>query len=154
MDQRDREILAALQREGRISNLALSRQLGLWPSAMIGRVRRFERSGAIRGYRAIVDPVALGIHVQALTAVKLREHSEQATREFEEAVKGVVGVRACYHVTGQFDMVMMLALRDLTHLAQMIRVDLARIPGVIQFETMLIMAESVVDQGWPLVAEE
>jgi len=149
VDQLDREIIVALQSEGRKSNLALSRQLDLSPSAMLGRVRRLEESGAIRGYRAIVDPAALGINVQALTVVKLREHSEQAIREFEDAVKGVVGVRACYHVTGQFDMVMMLALRDLDHLAQMIRVDLAKIPGVMQLETMLIMAESVADEGWP-----
>ena len=129
MDQLDSEILVALQREGRKSNLALSRQLDLSPSAMLGRVRRLEECGAIRGYRAIVDPAALGITVQALTVVKLREHSERAILEFEEAVKGVVGVRACYHVTGQFDMVMVLALRDLTHLAQMIRVELAKIPA-------------------------
>jgi len=154
VDQLDREIIVALQREGRKSNLALARQLDLSPSAMLGRVRRLENCGAIRGYRAIVDPAALGITVQALTVVKLREHSERAIREFEEAVKGVVGVRACYHVTGQFDMVMMLALRDLAHLAQMIRVDLARIPGVMQLETMLIMAESVADAGWPVFPEE
>ena len=154
MDQLDREILVALQREGRKSNLALARDLDLSPSAMLGRVRRLEQSGAIRGYRAIVDPAALDISVQALTVVKLREHSEQAIREFEEAVKGGVGVRACYHVTGQFDMVMVLALRDNEHLAQMIRVDLARIPGVMQLETMLIMAESVADQGWPIFPEE
>ncbi len=121
---------------------------------MLGRVRRLEKSGAIRSYRAIVDPAALDITVQALTVVKLREHSEQAIREFEEAIKDVVGVRACYHVTGQFDMIMVLALRDLTHLAQMIRVDLAKIPGVRQFETMLIMAESVADEGWPVFPEE
>ena len=149
MDQLDREILVALQRDGRLSNLALARELGLSPSAMIGRVRRLEQSGAIRGYRAIVDPAALGITVQAVTVVKLREHSEQAIREFEAAVKDVPGVRACYHVTGQFDMVMMLALRDLDHLAQMIRVELAKIPGVMQLETMLIMAEPVEDGGWP-----
>ncbi len=154
MDQLDREILVALQREGRKSNLALARDLDLSPSAMLGRVRRLEQMGAIRGYRADVDPTALGITVQALTVVKLREHSERAIRQFEDAVKEVVGVRTCYHVTGQFDMVMVLALRDLEHLAQMIRVDLARIPGVMQIETMLIMAEPVADQGWPVFTEE
>ncbi len=153
MDELDRDILMALQREGRKSNLALSRQLDLSPSAMLGRVRRLEESGAIRGYRAVVDPAALGITVQAMVVVKLREHSEQAIAEFEAAVKGVLGVRACYHVTGQFDMVMVLALRDLDHLSQMIRVDLAKIPGVMQLETMLVMAESVVDEGWPIFPE-
>ena len=150
MDELDRDILVALQREGRKSNLALSRQLDLSPSAMLGRVRRLEESGAIRGYRAVVDPAALGITVQAMVVVKLREHSEEAIREFEAAVKGVLGVRACYHVTGQFDMVMALALHDLDHLSQMIRVDLAKIPGVMQLETMLILAESVADEGWPV----
>jgi len=149
VDQLDREILIALQHEGRKSNLALAHDLDLSPSAMLGRVRRLEQAGAIRGYRAVIDPAALGITVQALTVVKLREHSEDAIREFENAVTDVPGVRACYHVTGQFDMVMMLALRDLEHLAHMIRVELARIPGVMQLETMLIMAESVADQGWP-----
>ncbi len=150
MDELDRDILVALQREGRKSNLALSRQLDLSPSAMLGRVRRLEESGAIRGYRAVVDPAALGITVQAMVVVKLREHSEEAIREFEAAVKDVLGVRACYHVTGQFDMVMVLALHDLDHLSQMIRVDLAKIPGVMQLETMLILAESVADEGWPV----
>jgi len=154
VDSLDRKVLVTLQSEGRKSNLALARELDLSPSAMLGRVRRLEQSGAIRGYRAIIEPAALDITVQALTVVKLREHSEQAIREFEEAVKDVIGVRACYHVTGQFDMVMMLALRDLEHLAQMIRVDLAKIPGVRQLETMLIMAESVVDQGWPVFPEQ
>ena len=154
MDELDRDILVALQREGRKSNLALSRQLDLSPSAMLGRVRRLEESGAIRGYRAVVDPAALGITVQAMVVVKLREHSEEAIREFEAAVKGVLGVRACYHVTGQFDMVMVLALHDLDHLSQMIRVDLAKIPGVMQLETMLILAESVADEGWPVFPEE
>ena len=154
MDDLDRDILVTLQREGRMSNLALARQLELSPSAMLGRVRRLEESGAIRGYRAIVDPAALGISVQAIVAVRLREHSEQAIKDFEAAVTGIVGVRMCYHVTGQFDMLMMLALRDLDHLSQMIRVDLARIPGVMQLETMLILAESVGDDGWPVFAAE
>ena len=154
MDQLDRGILALLQREGRLSNLALARELGLSPSAILGRVRLLEHSGAICGYRAIVDPAALDITLPALIVVKLRHHSEQAIRKFDEAVKGVVGVRACYDVTGQFDMVMMLALRDLAHLARMIRVELAKVPGVMQFETMLVMAEPVSDEGWPVFPEQ
>ena len=66
MDALDREVLLALQEDGRMSNLALARKLGLSPSAMLGRVRRLERSGAIRGYRAIIDPAALGVTVRAL----------------------------------------------------------------------------------------
>ena len=154
MDALDREVLLALQADGRMSNLALARKLGLSPSAMLGRVRRLERSGAIRGYRAVIDPAALGITVRALVVARLREHSEESIREFEKGIEQVPGVRACYHVTGQFDMVVELALRDLDHLGQLIRVDIARIPGVMNLETMLILAEPVHDEGWPVVTED
>jgi Lrp/AsnC family leucine-responsive transcriptional regulator len=154
MDALDRDVLLALQADGRMSNLALARSLGLSPSAMLGRVRRLERSGAIRGYRALLDPAALGIGVRAFVFAQLREHSEHSIKAFEEGIRQVPGVRACYHVTGQFDMVVELALRDLDHLSQLIRVDLARIPGVMKLETMLVMAESVTDQGWPFAPED
>ena len=112
MDSLDRDVLLALQADGRMSNLALAHSLGLSPSAMLGRVRRLERSGAIRGYHATIDPAVLGLTVRAFVVVRLREHSEQSITEFEERIKHVVGVRACYHVTGQFDMLLELALRD------------------------------------------
>jgi Lrp/AsnC family leucine-responsive transcriptional regulator len=154
VDALDREVLLALQEDGRMSNLALARKLGLSPSAMLGRVRRLERSGAIRGYRAVIDPAALGVTLRALVVARLREHSEESIREFEKGIKEVPGVRSCYHVTGQFDMVVELALRDLDHLGQLIRVDIARIPGVMNLETMLVLTESVADEGWPIVVEE
>jgi len=154
VDALDRQVLLALQADGRMSNLALARSLGLSPSAMLGRVRRLERSGVIRGYRAVIDPAALDVTVRAFVLARLREHSEQSIRSFEEGIQNVPGVRACYHVTGQFDMVVELAVRDLDHLSQLIRVDIARIPGVMNLETMLIMAESVADTGWPSVTQE
>jgi Lrp/AsnC family leucine-responsive transcriptional regulator len=154
VDALDRQVLLALQADGRMSNLALARSLGLSPSAMLGRVRRLERSGVIRGYRAVIDPAALDVTVRAFVLARLREHSEQSIRSFEDGIQSVPGVRACYHVTGQFDMVVELAVRDLDHLSQLIRVDIARIPGVMNLETMLIMAESVADTGWPVVTKE
>jgi Lrp/AsnC family leucine-responsive transcriptional regulator len=154
VDALDRQVLLALQADGRMSNLALARSLGLSPSAMLGRVRRLERSGVIRGYRAVIDPAALDITVRAFVVARLREHSQESIKAFEEGIQDVPGVRACYHVTGQFDMVVELAVRDLDHLGQLIRVDIARIPGVMNLETMLILAESVADEGWPSVSRD
>ncbi len=96
MDALDREVPGPAA-DGRMSNLALARKLGLRrPSAMRGRVRRLERSGAIRGYRAVIDPAALGITVRALVVARLREHSEESIREFE---KGIKEVPACAPAT-------------------------------------------------------
>ncbi len=150
MDALDRRVLLALQADGRVSNLALARSLGLSPSAMLARVRRLERTGAIRGYRAVIDPAALDITVRAFVLARLKEHSEQSIRSFEEGIKDVPGVRACFHVSGQFDMLVELAVRDLDHLGSLIRVDIARIPGVMSLETMLVLAEPVAEAGWPV----
>lgn len=149
MDALDRQVLLALQADGRMSNLALARSLGLSPSAMLGRVRRLERSGAIRGYRAIVDPAALDITVRAFVLARLHEHSEQSIRDFEQGIQDVPGVRACYHVTGRFDMLLELAVHDLDHLGRLIRVDIARVPGVTSLEVMVVLAEPVPETGWP-----
>jgi Lrp/AsnC family leucine-responsive transcriptional regulator len=150
VDALDLQILEALQRDGRISNLALARLCGLSPSAMLGRVRRLEQSGAIRGYRAMLDPKAVGVNVQAVVAVRLKEHSQACIDRFETDIRAVAGVRACYHVTGHYDMVMHVAVRDLDELSRLIRIDIADIPGAMNLETMLILADPVEDSGWPI----
>lgn len=149
MDSLDHDVLLALQADGSQSSVALARSFHLSPSVMAGRVRRLEHSGSIRGYRAIIDPAALGIAVRAFVVARLREHSEHSIREFEKDIQTVPGVRACYHVAGQVGMMIELSLHDLNHLSQLIRVDIARMPGVMTLEIMLILAESVADQGWP-----
>jgi Lrp/AsnC family transcriptional regulator, leucine-responsive regulatory protein len=151
VDTLDLQILTSLQRDGRISNLALAQSLGLSPSATLARVRRLEESGAILGYRALVDPKAVGIGVRAIVAARLKEHSQACINEFEANIRRVPGIRTCYHVTGHFDMIMHVAVPDLDHLSQLIRVDIADIPGVLNLETMLILAESVEDEGWPVM---
>jgi Lrp/AsnC family leucine-responsive transcriptional regulator len=154
IDGVNRAIMEALQKDGRLSNLALARSLRVSPSAMLGRVRRLQKSGAIRGFRAVLDPKAVGVGVQAVVAARLKEHSKTCIGEFEAGIREVVGVRACYHVTGQFDMVMLLAVRDLDHLSELIRSDIASIPGVVNLETMLVLAESVIDDGWPIYSPD
>ncbi len=75
--------------------------------------------------------------------------AKSRSRRSRKASERLKGLRACYQVTGQFDMLIELALRDLEDLSQLIRVDIARIPGVMNLETMLIMVQSVAEEGWP-----
>jgi Lrp/AsnC family leucine-responsive transcriptional regulator len=149
MDETDRRILLTLQCDGRLTNAGLAEAIGLSPSATLERVRRLERDGAIHGYRAVVDPVALGLAVQAFVGVRLRVHDGRSIEQFEQRVADVESVVSCTHVTGQFDYLLHVAVRDLTHLRETIRVDLAAIPGVAKFDTMLGLAHVKVDTGWP-----
>lgn len=152
MDSLDIQILAALQEDGRTSNVALARSLNLSPSAMLSRVRRLEQGGVIRGYRALIEPAEFGIEVQAILAVRLKGHNRTNIEEFERHIQHVDGIRACYHVTGSFDMVLHVAVPNLKALSNLTRIGIAEIPGVFNLETMLILANPVEDCGWPVPA--
>ena len=159
MDALDRDILIALQRDGRQTNAHLAETLELSPSAMLERVRRLERDGAIRGYRAAdhgkfdmlaeVVPQALGVGLQAFVAAELNAHSRDHIESFERGIAHVLGVRTCYHVTGRFDYLLHVAVQDLEHLGRLIKTDIAAVPGVAKLETLLVLTEVKADEGWP-----
>lgn len=141
LDSLDRDILLALRADGRQTNAHLAATLGLSSSAMLDRVRRLERDGAIRGYHADVDLEAIGLGLQAFIAVALKEHSGACIEGFERGIVAVVGVEACYHVTGRFDYLLQVAVRDLTQLGKLLKVGVAAVPGVAKLETLLMLSQ-------------
>jgi Lrp/AsnC family transcriptional regulator, leucine-responsive regulatory protein len=154
VDALDRRILTELQDDGRQTNARLAEALGLSQSATHERVRRLERDGLIRGYRADVAPEGMGVGLQAFVAAELHAHSRGHIEDFERGILLVPGVRACYHITGRFDYLVQVAVRDLEHLGALIKMDIASIPGVAKLETLLVLTEVKEDAGWPPVDEE
>ncbi|MEO0729469.1 MAG: Lrp/AsnC family transcriptional regulator [Pseudomonadota bacterium] len=100
MDGLDRKILHALSRDGRMSNVALAEAVGLSPSACLRRVQELERLGVIKGYRAVIDPDAVGLGFIAYIAVGLSSHTKKAQEAFERAASRAPEVRECHNVTG------------------------------------------------------
>jgi DNA-binding Lrp family transcriptional regulator len=149
IDSLDRDILIALQRDGRQTNAHLAESLGLSASAMLERVRRLEQDGQILGYRALVAPEALDLDIQAVIGVRLRVHGRDSIEQFEQHIGDVSGVCSCCHVTGGYDYLVGVAVPDLAALRELIRVDLAAIPGVSKLETMLVLSEVKPFAGWP-----
>jgi Lrp/AsnC family transcriptional regulator, leucine-responsive regulatory protein len=154
MDALDHRILAALQADGRQTNAKLAETMDLSQSATHERVRRLEREGLIRGYRADVAPDGMGVGLQAFVAAELEAHSRRHIESFEGGILGVSGVRACYHITGRFDYLVHVAVRDLEDLGALIKVDIASIPGVAKLETLLVLTEVKADAGWPLSPDD
>ncbi len=154
MDALDHRILAGLQTDGRQTNAHLADVLGLSQSATHERVRRLERDGMIRGYRAEVAPEGMGVGLQAFVAAELNAHSRGHIEGFERGILGVSGVRACYHITGRFDYLVHVAVRDLERLGALIKMDIAAIPGVAKLETLLVLTEVKTDVGWPAMDED
>ena len=113
MDNIDETILRELSRDGRISNLELADRIGLSPSACLRRVQELERSGVISGYRAVVNPEAVGKGFCAYVAVGLSDHSKKAQRDFERAMEAAVQVRECHNITGTVEYLLRVEVADL-----------------------------------------
>lgn len=154
MDDLDRRILVRLQEDGSLTNARLAETLGLSQSAMSERVRRLQQEGHIQGYRAIIAPGSLGVGLQAFVAAELVRHGTDCIEGFEQGVRALPEIRACYHVAGRFDYLLHVAVRDLEHLGTLIKMDIASIPGVAKLETLLVLTEVKADAGWPPVAED
>ncbi|UYV37035.1 Lrp/AsnC family transcriptional regulator [Rhodobacteraceae bacterium D3-12] len=114
LDDVNRKILRELQRDGRISNLDLADRVGLSPSACLRRVQELERSGVIKGYRAVLDPAGMGIGFVAYVAVGLSRHTKDAQEAFERAMAQAPEVRECHNITGTVEYLLRIEAADLT----------------------------------------
>ena len=150
MDTLDRKILCALQKDARVKNADLARDLGVAPSTMLERVRRLEERGYFSGFKAIINPEKLGFGVQALISVSLGQHSTQTIRPFEQAVKSIPNIMTCYHVTGRFDYILHIVAKNLKELGVLVKEQIASRPGVGKTETFLVFSEIKNDTGYPL----
>ncbi|TDW22597.1 Lrp/AsnC family transcriptional regulator [Kribbella kalugense] len=130
MDDVDRAILAMLERDGRISNADLATRVGLSPSPCLRRVRRLEEIGAIRGYRALVDPSAVGRSLRVFAGVRLVRHARENVVAFERAVQQLPEVVQTHHVTGNFDYLLQVEVADLPAYEDFHANRLADLPGV------------------------
>lgn len=113
LDHIDDHILRELGRDGRVSNLSLADRVGLSPSACLRRVQELERSGVIKGYRAVLDRAALHVGFTAYIAVGLATHTKAAQAAFEQAMQSSPEVRECHNVTGTVEYLLRVEVADL-----------------------------------------
>jgi Lrp/AsnC family transcriptional regulator, leucine-responsive regulatory protein len=130
MDKIDREILRHLQEDGRMSNLDLARAVGLSPTPTLRRVRQLERSGAIRGYRAIIDPEAVQRSFQVLVWVDLVQGTREIIEAFESALLEIPDVIEAQRLFGEPDYLLRVAVRDSAEYEHLYTNRLAALPGV------------------------
>ena len=99
----DTQILQTLSEFGRISNIELAEKVGLSPSACLRRVQTLERTGVIRGYRAVLDGARLGRGFAAYITVGLNDHTTAAQEAFERAIAKAPEVIECHNITGTIE---------------------------------------------------
>lgn len=150
LDEIDCDILSALQKNARLSNKELAARVGIAQSTCLERVRRLQSEGVLRGFHASVAPSALGIGMQAMIAVRLRDHAHKAVAAFQERMAKLPELLHLYHLAGATDFLLHVAVRDTRHLRE-VTVAVAQ-PDISHLETSLIF-EHVASPEMPVYAE-
>ncbi|MEL6338880.1 MAG: Lrp/AsnC family transcriptional regulator [Myxococcota bacterium] len=143
MGDYDERILHELAIDGRIANVDLARRIGLSPSACLRRVQALERSGAIRGYRADIDPAARGVTMLAYVLVGLSQHTKSAQRSFERAMEKAPQVRECHNITGAYEYLLRVEAKDLARYKHFHTDVLGALPELSSIRTFLVMDSPV-----------
>ena len=130
MDKIDRQIIAALQRDGRQKLAGLSEEVGLSPTPLARRIARLERDGIITGYTARVDQVRLGLPLNIFIFVELERQSRDAVTTFERSLRRFDEVMECYLMTGTRDVLIRVVAADLPAFDRFLEDGLMQIPGI------------------------
>jgi DNA-binding Lrp family transcriptional regulator len=149
MDAVDRKILAALQQDGRLTVTELAAQVGLSISPCHRRLRELERSGAIRGYRAVVDADALGLSFEALVFITMRQEDRETLIGFEEGVASIPHVVQAQRLFGDPDYLLRIVTTDLAAYQRLQDERLSALPGVQRMTSTLVMKRIVQDRPLP-----
>jgi DNA-binding Lrp family transcriptional regulator len=130
IDRFDRAILAALQQDGRISNVQLAGKVSLSESACLRRVRALEQAGLIQRYVALLDQKKVGLSGTVFVHIALRREEQSELAAFEKAVKDIPQVMECYLMTGEFDYLLRVVVSDMADFERLHNEALTRLPGV------------------------
>jgi DNA-binding Lrp family transcriptional regulator len=149
VDSIDRKILAELQEDGRLTITELAAKIGLSISPCHRRLRELERSGVIRGYRAIVDAQAVGLTFEALLFVTMRQEDRDTLLSFERAVAEIPNVVQAQRLFGDPDYLLRILTADLTAYQRLEDDVLATLPGVQRLTSTLVMKRVVQDRAIP-----
>ena len=129
-DAIDRKILAALQADGRLTNVELAERVGLSPSPCLRRVRQLEDAGVVRGYHAVLDRKALGLGLTVFVGIKVERHRDLEATAFQEAVGRIAEVVACHLVSGEADFLLQVVVAYLAAYETLLLGTLLKLPGV------------------------
>ena len=141
LDKTDTAILDILQKEGRISNAALSERVGLSQSACSRRLDILEKTGVIKGYHARISHRALDYRMMAIVHISLSGQFAKTLTEFENAVRRCPNVLVCYLVSGEYDYILRVAARDLEDYERIHRDWLSALPHVVKINSSFSLRE-------------
>ncbi|TLX46383.1 leucine-responsive transcriptional regulator Lrp [Pseudoalteromonas phenolica] len=141
LDRIDRNILVELQKDGRLSNVELARRIGLSATPCLERVKKLEREGYIKGYKAVVDPAKLGQGLLVYVEVTVNKNSPDVFDKFNQAVRQHDEIIECHLVSGNFDFLLKTRVTDMSEYRGVLGDILLQLPNVSESRTYVVMEE-------------
>lgn len=140
LDRTDLKILKILQGNSKITNLDLSKKIGLSPAPTLERVKKLEQSGIIQSYHAQVNPNAIGLSVKTFVLVSLAWQKENALNNFLDKVKSIDEIVECYIITGEADFLMKIVCKDIPTYEKLLFKTLSQIEEIERLKTLMTLS--------------
>lgn len=150
LDRIDINILAQLQRNGRITNTNLANAVALSPSPCLTRVKRLEKNGYIKGYNAEIDMEHLGETATIFTEVTLEDHHMNNFSKFERKILTIDEVIECHLVSGGYDYLLKFVTRGIIHYQELVEDMLKSDFGIAKYFSYVVLKSPVVKRHYPL----
>lgn len=146
LDRYDRAILRELSADGRLAVTEIARRIGLTKTPTQARVRRLEEIGVIAGYRAVLNPIRMGLAQIAYVEVRLSDTREAALQAFNRAVRGIPEVEECHMMASSFDYLLKVRTADIADYRRVLGERISSLPHVASTSTYVAM-EAVKESG-------
>ena len=151
-DRFDRAILTALAEDGRMTVTDLAKRIGLSKSPTQARLKRLEKKGVILGYRALIDPIRMGIDHVAFVEVRLTDTREKALSAFNAGIAKIPEIEQAHLIAGNFDYLMKIRTKSMKHYRRVLAEKISTLPYVSNTSTYVAM-QAVKENGYLDIAE-
>lgn len=150
IDRIDKNILFELQKNGRLSNIELSKRVGLSATPCLERVKRLENDKFIVGYQAILNPKKLDAALLVIVEITLTKTSPDVFDDFSRAVHELDVIQECHLVSGNFDFLLKTRVADMAAYRELLGNTLLRLPAVSESRTYVVMEEVKSSNNLPI----
>lgn len=149
LDELDLKILKRLQENGKITNLQLSKDIGLSPAPTLERVKKLENNGFIKSYHALVEESKLDLGLAAYMQISLIRQRDNAINNFIDQINKIDEVMECYNVTGQADYLLKIIVKDITAFDTLVKEKLSPIEEIRNMHSMIVISKDKYSKVLP-----
>lgn len=151
LDKTDRKILDILQRQAKITNAQLSKDINLSPAPTLERVKKLENLGFIESYHAKLNARKLGLGVTTFLSIKLSRHNQKSTKNFIEKINEIPEIIECHYVTGSNDYLLKVVAEDIEAYQYLILNKISEIEHIDNMQTMVVLSTLKDSKVIPIV---